>query len=218
VVYTLGNETPPQLGWMRTNGPFDSQRIPIGAKARVVVSGWSRNGQLALRVEDAPTFEVMTVRLDSSSPPKALGPAVRIAEGMAGGLSPDGSWIAYSSRGSASEGPWNVFVHHLESGRKHQISIDGGSEPMWAASGRELFFRAGPKMMAVSFAFDGASARIGRPQTLFEGDYLEWNSANYDVSADGKQFVMVRTANPNTRTLAVRLHWTTELQRLAPSR
>jgi hypothetical protein len=71
-------------------------------------------------------------------------------------------------------------------------------------------------MMAVTLAFDGTSARIGRPQTLFEGDYLEWWSANYDVSSDGKQFVMVRTANPITRTLSVRLHWMSEVQRLAP--
>ena len=39
---------------------------------------------------------------------------------------------------------------------------------------------------------------------------------NYDVTADGKQFVMVRTANANTRTLSVRLNWTTEIKRLAP--
>ena len=71
-------------------------------------------------------------------------------------------------------------------------------------------------MMAVPLAFDGTSVRIGRPQTVFEGDYLEWNGADYDVTLDGKQFIMVRTANANTRTFSLRLNWTTELERLAP--
>ena len=89
---------------------------------------------------------------------------------------------------------------------------------MWAASGRELFFRAGPKMMVVDLAFDGTSVRIGRPQTVFEGDYLDWSPANYDVTSDGKQFVMVRATNANPRTLSIRLNWRTELERLAPTR
>ena len=87
---------------------------------------------------------------------------------------------------------------------------------MWAASSRELFFRAGSKMMAATLAFDGASVRIGRPRTLFEGDYLEWGSPNYDVTADDQHFVMVRPVAANTRMLSVRLHWPEELASLVP--
>jgi hypothetical protein len=88
---------------------------------------------------------------------------------------------------------------------------------VWAASGRELFFRAGSKVMVAALTFNGTSVRIGRPQTVFEGDYLELGRpANYDVTSDGKRFVMVRTANANTRTLSMRLNWRTELERLAP--
>jgi ribosomal protein L24E len=71
-------------------------------------------------------------------------------------------------------------------------------------------------MMVVGLAIDGTSVRIGRPQTVFEGDYLQWGTGNYDVTRDGKQFVMVRAATANTRTLSIRLHWTTQLERLAP--
>ena len=51
---------------------------------------------------------------------------------------------------------------------------------------------------------------------IFEGNYLEWAGANYDVSADGKRFIMVRTANANTHSLSVRVNWKSEIQRLAP--
>jgi hypothetical protein len=110
----------------------------------------------------------------------------------------------------------NVFIRHLQSGTEHQVSLDGGTEPVWATAGRELFFRTGPKMMVVDLSFNGASMRIGRPQTVFEGDYLQWGTGNYDVTSDGKQFIMVRAATANTRTLSVRLHWAMELERLLP--
>ena len=192
--------------------------LVVGGDVRAFVSHWSREGDLSLRLGDRPKEIASTLRLDGSTPPKPVGAPRKVADGLAGTFSPDGSWLAYCDCGMSGDRPANVFIQHLASGAKHQVSVDGGIEPVWAASGRELFFRNGSKMMAVPLSFDGASARIGRPQTIFEGDYQEWSNADYDVTADGKQFVMVRTANANTRTLSVRLNWTTELERLAPTR
>ena len=215
ILYTI-HVTPPQLGWIRTNGSGTAEKLSLTSDSRVMVHGWSRDGRLALRFEGRPNDAIMTLRLDGAAPPRAAGAPVRIAAGIPGSFSPDGSWLAYCDCGSSGDRPPNVFIQHVESGIRNQVSTDGGVEPVWAGSGRELFFRAGPKMMAVPLAFEGASVRIGRPQTVFEGDYLEWSGANYDVTADGKQFVMVRTATANTRTFSVRLNWMAELERLAP--
>ena len=215
ILYTI-HVTPPQLGWIRANGSGNAEKLHVTSDSRVFVHDWSRDGRLALRFEGSPNDAVMTLRLDGGAPPRAAGAPARIADGIPSSFSPDGSWLAYCDCGTSGDRPPNVFIHHLESGTRHQVSTDGGTEPAWAASGRELFFRAGPKMMAVQLAVDGTSVRIGRPQTVFEGEYLEWSGANYDVTTDSKQFVMVRTANANTRTLSVRLNWTTELERLAP--
>jgi serine/threonine-protein kinase len=215
ILYTI-HATPPQLGWIRTNGSGNAEKLSVISDSRVMVHGWSRDGRLALRFEGRPNDAIMTLRLDGAAPPRAGGSPVRVAAGIPGSFSPDGSWLAYCDCESSGDRPPNVFIQHLESGTRHQVSTDGGAEPVWAGSGRELFFRAGPKLMTVPLAFDGSSVRIGRPQTVFEGDYLEWSGANYDVTSDGKQFIMVRTANANTRTFSVRLNWTTELERLAP--
>ena len=188
----------------------------MASDARVFVHQWSRDGRLALRFESATKDTVMTLRLDDAVPPRAAGSPTKVADGIPGTFSPDGSWLGYCDCGSSGDRPPNVFIQHLESGTRHQVSTDGGVEPRWAASGRELFFRSGPKMLSVDLAIAGTSVRIGRPQTIFEGDYLEWAGANYDVSADGKRFIMVRTANANTRTLSVRVNWKSEIQRLAP--
>ena len=64
---------------------------------------------------------------------------------------------------------------------------------MWSRDGRELFYRHSDEMMVVSVA-SGAEFSAGRPRRLFEirfdaGD----NGPNYDVSPDGKWFVMPRS-------------------------
>jgi serine/threonine-protein kinase len=216
IVYTLGNVTPPRVGWIRTNGSPNAEKIAIAGDERVLVRDWSREGGLALGVGLPPKNTVMTLQLDGGAPPRAAGAPVKIAPGVPGNFSPDGAWLAHCNCWNEGERPANVFIQHLQSGTEHQVSLDGGTEPVWAAAGRELFFRAGPKMMVVELSFNGASVRIGRPQTVFEGDYLVWGTGNYDVTSDGKQFVMVRAANANTRALSVRINWTTELERVAP--
>jgi hypothetical protein len=217
IIYTLGDVTRPQLGWIRSNGSPGAERIATGtAGGRMSVRAWNRDGRLAVMVRVPPTNTVMTLQLDDGAPPKATGAPVRVAEGLPGDFSPDGAWLAYCDCGTVGDRPANVFVKNLQSGTTHRVSIDGGSEPRWAPSGRELFFRDGQKMMVASLAFDGAAVRIGRPQMLFEGDYLAWGSGDYDVTADGKQFVMVRSASANTRALSVHLNWKSELERLAP--
>jgi serine/threonine-protein kinase len=215
IAYTVG-VTPPQLGWIRTDGSVNAEKIAIAADSRVFVNQWSRDGRLALQVGASPKNAVMTVKLEGETP-RASGSPVMIAAGVPGSFSPDGSWLAYCDCGSSGNRRSNVFIQHLQSGAKHQVSIDGGEEPVFAASGRELFFRSGSKMIVVDLAFAGTSVRLGRPQTVFEGDYLQWSGGNYDVTSDGKRFVMVRTANANTRSLSIRLHWTTEIERLVPA-
>jgi serine/threonine protein kinase/Tol biopolymer transport system component len=217
IMYTT-HVSPPQFGWTPVDAIGQAQRLAIPFEGRVFVNAWSRDGRLALRVEGANSDTIMTLRVDEGTPPKAAGSPIKVAMGQPGNFSPDGSWLAYCDCYASGERPPNVFVQHLDSGVRHQVSVDGGDEPRWAASGRELFFRSGSKMMRVEVTLAGTSAHIGRPQMLFEGDYLEWAGSNYDVSADGKKFVMVRTANANTNTLSVRLNWKSELQQLAPNR
>jgi Tol biopolymer transport system component len=182
----------------------------------VFVNDWSRDGRLALRFEGASHDTVMTLPVEDGTPPRVAGSPIKVADGIPGSFSPDGSWIAYCDCGASGERPSNVFIQHVQTGTRHQVSTDGGEEPVWAASGRELFFRSGPKMMSVDVALAGTSARIGRPRKIFEGDYLEWSGANYDVSADGKHLIMVRLANASTQSLSVRVNWKSELQEIAP--
>ena len=100
------------------------------------------------------------------------------------------------------------------------VSLQGGSQPAWAQNGRELFFRAGNRMMAVEV---GAAETFepGIPRLLFEHAGGFGGSRNYDVTRDGQRFVMVMGQGTNAGSsgteLRVVLNWFEELKRLVPS-
>ena len=61
---------------------------------------------------------------------------------------------------------------------------------------------------------------LTRPQVLFKGEFELglFGFANYDVSADGKRFVMVQpVGTPERHELVVVLNWFEELKRLFPT-
>ncbi|HEX5473455.1 MAG TPA: protein kinase [Vicinamibacterales bacterium] len=125
-------------------------------------------------------------------------------------FSPDGAWLAYVSDESGRN---EVYVQPFPGpGGKWAISSDGGTEPTWSPSGRELFYRQGDRMVAVAIQ-PGAEFQIGAPHVLFDAPYdTDEDSRDYDVSADGKSFVMVRgQASAPPDVFRVVLNWTQEV-------
>ncbi len=118
-------------------------------------------------------------------------------------LSPDGRWLAYVSDES---GRREVYVRPFPSGAgRWQISSEGGIEPRWSRRGREITYRDRGWFLGVPVV-PGADFRMGRVDSLFQGSYLlSGGRAEYDVSADGSEFLVVGTPG-ETRTLMVTLH------------
>ena len=110
-------------------------------------------------------------------------------------LSPDGRWLAYQSDES---GESEVYVRPFPGpGAKVLVSQNGGSEPVWSRDGRELFYRGfgqqGTPLVAVAVRAAPEFQVLSRT-TLFDAADFEGAQphANYDVSPDGRSFVMVR--------------------------
>jgi len=94
-----------------------------------------------------------------------------------------------------------------------RYEVDAGSEPRWDATGHALYYRSGPQTMTVDVT-GAAEPTIGRPHKLFDGDFLQWGTADYDVTRDGR-FLMVRPATSAAgRALNLCLNWYDELQKL----
>ncbi|MGO9126608.1 MAG: protein kinase domain-containing protein [Terriglobales bacterium] len=123
-------------------------------------------------------------------------------------VSPDGKWLAYASDES---GQGEVFVQAMsDPSMRAQISSEGGTEPRWARSSNELFFRSKDRLMSVKFA-PGGGLNPSKPTLLFE-DKKEWSG--YDIAADGRLVVAREADNNGTGTqINVVLHWFEELKR-----
>jgi len=73
-------------------------------------------------------------------------------------------------------------------------------------------------MMAVGI-MNVPTFSAGKPQVLFESPYDTAPDANYDVTSDGRRFLMVETVEPEAPVtqLNVVLNWSEELKRLVPT-
>jgi len=128
-------------------------------------------------------------------------------------FSPDGRWIAYVSNES---GRYEVWLQtYPRGGGKWQISTDGVNEPVWGPHGREIFYRNGDQMMVVSVA-TASGLSVSKPRLLYKGNYEHSPNPNvlgsYDISPDGKRFVMIRSDRPLVTQINVVLHWFEELE------
>jgi len=122
-------------------------------------------------------------------------------------LSPDGRWLAYASD---ETGRFEVYVRTLDPASPHwRVSRGGGTEPRWAHSGRELFFRAGDTMLVAAIA-PGIPFHAGAPRPLFGGRFESSPfTARYDVTPDDRGFVMVQPVDTAAQAnrIALLLNW-----------
>ncbi|MCG6986940.1 MAG: protein kinase [Gemmatimonadetes bacterium] len=108
-------------------------------------------------------------------------------------VSPDGHWVAFVTDQS---GVSQVVVQPFPGpGGQVQISVSGGTEPVWARDGKRIFYRDGRHVVAASVSTTGGFAVTGRTD-LFADTYAFAPAphANYDVSPDGTRLLMVRSA------------------------
>ncbi len=189
------------------------------AGENAVATDVSRDGRTLIfgRRLDRGLGEIMSVSSGGAGEPVALvsGPFSR----RDGVLSPDGRWLAY---GSNESGQYEIYVRPYPGpGPTIPISVGGGSEPLWADSGEELFYRNGTQVMAVGVD-TRATLVANAPAPLVEGRYTGGNDERrYDVAPDGR-FLMLTFAEQaagdetaGRRFVAV-VNWPEELKRLVP--
>jgi predicted Ser/Thr protein kinase len=100
-------------------------------------------------------------------------------------FSPDGRWLAYESDES---GKAEVYVRAYPQsasgqGGQWQISTSGGQLPVWSPSGRELIYKAGNQLMAVSYSVNGDSFVADKPRVWI----AKLGGTQFDLAPDGKR-------------------------------
>ena len=124
--------------------------------------------------------------------------------------SPDGWRVAYMSDESGRN---EIYVREFPGAQgRVMVSVRGGSAPRWSAKGDELFFVAGDTLMTVSVQ-PGRRFSVSLPQPLFTAAKVGLDASQgfgYDVAADGRRFVVVRTITRPERHAVVVENWLTK--------
>jgi eukaryotic-like serine/threonine-protein kinase len=190
----------------------DSLQMPIS---------YTPDGRLLVSV--GVTGQQRDIHLLSLEGEKRIVPLIQgPANELTAEVSPDGRWIAYDSDES---GQFEVYVRAFpdtHNGSRWQLSSGGGRQPLWSHDGRELFFRDfSGNVMSVPVA-PGPGFTPGRPARVFDGGNYAGGGAQgggrtYDVTADGRRFLMLKGGAARAAPeLVVVLNWFEELRRLAP--
>jgi Tol biopolymer transport system component/DNA-binding winged helix-turn-helix (wHTH) protein len=218
VTFRSAISNPFDLDWMPINSSGVEEHLITG-EGLPIPGSWSPDGQVLAFSEQDPTtgWDIWVLNLEGDRKPR---PFLQTASNEGGAtFSPDGRWLAYQSDETGRD---EIYVGSFPvAGRKWQISTEGGTEPLWAKNGQELFFRNGDKMMAAAVETKPTFA-AGKPKLLFKGDYAAGPFSfmpKYGVTPDSQRFLMLKAAEPEryASQINVVLNWSEELKEKFPT-
>jgi eukaryotic-like serine/threonine-protein kinase len=158
---------------------------------------YSSDGEwLVYRIGGGGEGDLYAVRTGGDDSPEPL--VVSHAQESQPALSPNGRWLAYMSLETGRPEIWVRPFPNTSDG-SWRISPRGGTEPMWAHSGREVFFRDGNDDLVSVAITEGTTLAYQAPRRLFSaGDYISsMYRQEYTVAPDDQRFVFVRRLNEN---------------------
>jgi eukaryotic-like serine/threonine-protein kinase len=139
-------------------------------------------------------------------------------------ISPNGQWLAYTSDETDVN---QVYVRHFPDMKGGgMVSTKGGYGPLWSPDGKELFYRNGDSVMAVTIKTDPVF-KSENPEVLFKGRYFfkSWYAAiwpMWDINRTDKRFLMIKedestaSAAGGPRRINIVLNWFEELKKRVP--
>jgi serine/threonine-protein kinase len=231
ITYACNKVGPMNMFWKPADGSGEAQQLLLDGDSQFPES-WSPDGRTLAFTQLSPEMGGDIYMLSVDAPPSlpdsgAPAAGVPLYDSTAVSpfvvtpyyersprFSPDGKWVAYSSDES---GQYEIYVRPFPGpGGVSVVSTEGGRAPVWSRNGSELFFVNGDRMVSVEIDTQ-PELRVGRPETLFVGGF-DANPAevqNYDVSLDGRGFIMVEAvAEKAPDRIIVVINWLRELNQL----
>ena len=207
------------------DGTGDAERLTNNPNFKAPYS-FSLDGATLVMNEGRPDTQGDIVALSMGGDGTITGVIETEAQEDSARISRDGRWLAYASNES---GRPEVYVRpypNVDDGR-WQVSRNGGTMPIWAPDGRELFYVTrdvpdGPLTVNMAAVETDPTFSYGQPRPIFSGPYVSFFSS-YDVSSDGERLLMIKD-DPSTPggsseqpELVLVQNWFEELKRLVPT-
>lgn len=224
----LGDKVRKGIYQTYSNGGGGQELLLSDSDRLIRPTSWSRDGRFILYSREAGAaqpegVDIWILPLSGDRRPRLfIHASGRAYDGQ---FSPDGRWVAYTSEES---GRGEVYVVPFEAGRilntgpgpasaggggRWQVSA-GGRSPRWRRDGKEIFYLSPTnQMMAAEVEEKGNSLVVRAAQALFRCTPVPSipSSSPYDVSPDGKKFVINSYGDDNT-PLILLVNWTANLK------
>jgi serine/threonine-protein kinase len=221
IVFSSGLGGPGNLFYVAANGTGMPERLTETTDGQVPSSITPDGRQVLFNTSiRGADVDLMTVDLDPPHRVRTLLDSPGLQRTPM--VSPDGRWLAYES---IESGEAQIYVRpypDIAAGR-WQVSTNGGTRPLWARNGRELFYVA-PDSGLMALSVEAGQSWIARgPVRLFTSTDLNvpiLAGLTYDVSPDARRFLVLKRLRDDItdRTqLVVVQNWFEELKRLAPA-
>jgi eukaryotic-like serine/threonine-protein kinase len=185
-----------------------------GSPASLFWPQWSRDGRYLVYLEQSgPTgAAIWAVPTSGEAKPFAVvkpeSPSGKVVHVR---LSPDGHWLAYSAMDGNRE---EVYVTSFPEGNgRWQISREGGTFPVWRRDGKEIYYLAisDSNLYAAQVSTQGNRVEVGSSQPLFLVRNTFSQGEPFDVSPDGKRFLVFAQPEGSSSPMMLVLNWATEL-------
>jgi serine/threonine protein kinase len=199
---------------VRSSDGLGSEQVVAKMQGTVSPRGWSADGNYIVfeywAKDSHSPGEIWIAPLKRGEAPHAL---VRNISSFGADLSPDGKWLAYTSEES---GRLEVYVIPFSpvaspesalTGGRWQISFEGGSQPRWSPSGKELFFSnpSATTLYVTSIKVEAGKFQSSNPSKLFDLPlHPSWTF--YDIGRDGNIY-MFRYVGRQGFALTMLLNW-----------
>ncbi len=133
-------------------------------------------------------------------------------------VSPNSQYVVYSS--STETGQEEVYLQPIPiTGKKWQISIDGGTDPIWSKDGKIIYYHDNAAVYSVEIDSSTPNkVNFEMPKLYYKGSFRNMIMRSISVSPDGNRILLLEPVKRGrlAREAVVTLNWFDELKRLAP--
>jgi serine/threonine-protein kinase len=211
------------LFWQLADGTGPAERLTKTEKGTShIAESWSPAGDRFSFSEIASSgVSLWTFSLGDRTP--ARFSEVRSTSPFNSEFSPDGRWLAYTLRTTATA---NIYLASFPAGAQYQITTANGHHPVWLP-GEGLSFRVGANEQVVVRITSTPSFSASNPVTVVTGGLplMELGVVrSYDVTRDGRRFLSVAPATVAragalpTQEIEIVLNWFAQVRRQAPAK
>jgi len=201
VLYRSDLDARSSILWRPADMSAGATPLLTGARIDVFEAVFSPDARFIAYQVDTAGADIYYHATNGDTMPRAVANNSKAIESMPR-ISPDGRWIAFDTDESGDN---EVVVQPFPGpGGRVQVSVGGGTEPIWSRDGRRLFYRSRGQIMAATIS-NGPRFGVSSRDTLFQDVYVYATNphANYDVTPDGTHLLFLKAASEGEMTVIV---------------